>query len=223
MAVQIAGNNGTIIGAGEEARKAGHVMVMPKGGNHYRYSGYTGTIGAALAANSEVFQFRFLSGVKSYALIHMIRFDGMGIVAVSTAAGPIGFEALIARSWTAAGSGGTRIAVTGDNLNIETVNPNSQVNDLGIATTGALTAGTKTLDANAIGGVLGGVGTGAVTIYGPTGLIAPTYLFEDGETGNCPIVLGNQEGFVIRTTHAGPTALTYAARFSVSWTEVTAF
>ena len=85
MAIQVAGNGGTILGAGEEARKALHVMNMPLAGNYYRYSGFTGTIGAALAANSELFQFRFVSGTKTYALVHSVRVDGAGIVAVSTA------------------------------------------------------------------------------------------------------------------------------------------
>ena len=223
MGIQVIGNGGTIIGAGEEARKALHIMNMPKAGNWYRYSGFTGTIGAALAASSEVLQFRFLSGTKSFALVYKVEFEGLGIVAVATAAGPVGFEMVPARAWTAAGSGGTRIAVSGDNLQLETAIANSQVNDLGIATTGALTVGTKTLDANAVGGVLGGVGTAAVTGYGPTSIVAPNFLLNATNGGDMPLVLANQEGFVIRTTHVGPAALTYVARFSVAWVEVTAF
>ena len=195
---------------------------MPLGGNFYRYSGFTGTIGAALAANSEVMQFRFLSGTKSFALVTKVVFDGIGIVAVATAAGPIGFNLIPARAWTVAGSGGTRIATSGDNLQMETAIPNSQVNDIGIATTGALTVGTKTLDANAIGQVLGGVGTAPVTSYGATSLIAPQS-FLDSVTSCMPLVFANQEGFVIRTTHAGPAGLTYVAGFTIEWCEVTAF
>lgn len=221
--IQIIGNGGTVIGGGEETRKPLHIANVPKLGNWYRYSGYTGTIGAALAANAEVLQFRFLSGTKSYALIQKVEFEGMGIVAVATAAGPLGFELVPARAWTVAGSGGTRIAVSGDNLQMETALATSQVNDIGIATTGALTVGTKTLDANAQGGVLGGVGTGAVTIYGPTGVIAPGHLLNATETGDMPLVCANQEGFVVRTTHVGPASLTYVARFGITWVEVTAF
>lgn len=223
MAIQVAGNSGTIIGAGEEAGAPLHIAQFPSGGNWYRYAGFTGTIGAATAAASEVLQFRFLSGTKTYAVVYKIEFTGMGIVAVSTAAGPIGFEYVPARSWTAAGSGGTRIATTLDNLQTETALPASQVNDLGIATTGALTAGTKTLDANAQGNVIGGIGTGAVTIYGSTSIIPKGVLLDADGEGQQPLILGNQEGFVIRTTHTGPTALTYTAGFKVIWAEVTAF
>jgi len=223
MGIQIIGNGGTVIGAGEEARKPMHSANFPMLGNWYRYSGYTGTIGAALAANSELLQFRFLSGTKTLALVHKVQFGGMGIVAVATAAGPLGFEMVPARSWTAAGSGGTRIATSGSNLKTETALNTSQVNDIGIATTGALTAGTKTLDANAQGGILSGIGTGAVTIYGSTSVIPPNFLHDADGEGFQPLVLANQEGFVVRTTHAGPASLTYVARFTVVWCEVTAF
>ena len=219
--IQMVSAGGVVIAGPEEAHNPLQVSVEPGAGNWYRYSGFTGTIGAALAANSEVLQFRFVSGTKSFALVHKIIFDGIGIVAAATAASPIGFYATVARAWTAAGSGGTRIAMTGDNLQMETADPNSQVNDIGIATTGALTAGTKTLDANGIGQAIGGVGTGLITIYGGTCVIPTQPIFD--ATNLHPMVLANQEGFAIRTTHAGPAGLTYVAGFTVYWREVTAF
>src|SRR5215212_969159 len=133
MAIQVLGNSGAVVGAGEEATSPLHTVRFPAGGNWYRYAGFTGTIGAALAASSELLQFRFLSGTKTYAIVYKIEFTGLGIVAVATAAGPLGFEYVPARSWTAAGTGGTRIATTGDNLQTETALPVSQVNDIGIA------------------------------------------------------------------------------------------
>jgi hypothetical protein len=219
--IQIISAGGNVIAGNEELHNPLQVSTEPGGGNWYRYAGFTGTIGAALAANSEVLQFRFVSGTKSFALIHKIMFDGMGIVAAATAAGPIGFHTTIARVWTVAGSGGTRISMTADNLQMETAEPNSQVLDLGISTTGALTAGTKTLDANSFGQAIGGIGTGLITIYGGTCVVPPQPFFD--ATALHPLVLANQEGFVIRTTHAGPAGLTYAAGFTVYWREVTMF
>lgn len=224
MGIQILGNGGTVIGGGEEASAPLHVAPHPPAGNWYRYAGFTGTIGAALAANSEILQFRFVSGTKSFALVYRVIFDGIGVVAVSTAIGPVGFYMTPARAWTVAGSGGTRIATSGDNLQTETALPNSQVNDIGIATTGALTAGTKTLDANGVGQCLGGVLTGAATTSQALGTIIPTQpLYDAPGSGGQPLVLANNEGFVIRTTHVGPAALTYVAGFTVVWSEVTAF
>jgi len=222
MAIQLLSNGGLTFAGREEARSPMQIARVPFGGNFYRYSGFTGTIGAALAANSELLQFRFLSGTKTFALVSKVIFDGLGIVAVATAAGPVGFSLFPARAWTAAGSGGTRIAVSGDNLQMETAISNSQVNDIGIATTGALTAGTKTLDANGQGQAIGGVGTAAVTVYGPTSIVMPQPLFDSVSAG-MPMVFANQEGFVIRTSHAGPAGLTYTAGFTIEWCEVTAF
>jgi hypothetical protein len=224
MAIQLLTNGGALVEGGEAARIAPvHVQNMPLRGNYYRYSGFTGTIGAALAANSELFQFRWLSSTKTYALIHSVKLDGAGIVAVATAAGPIGWCVMPARSWTVAGSGGTRIATSGDNLQTETALPAPQVSDIGIATTGALTVGTKTLDANCAGQYITGVLTGAATVAQVSPLADAEYLFNASAEGYMPLVLGNQEGFVIRTTHAGPAALTYTIGFTVVWSEVTAF
>lgn len=220
--IQLLSAGGLVVAGREEARAPLQVVNMPNGGNAYRYAGFTGTIAAALAANSEVLQFRFMAGTKTFAVIEKVIFDGIAIVTAATAAGPVGFHMTPARAWTVAGSGGTRIAMTGDNLQLETAEPNSQVQDLGIATTGALTPGTKTLDANAIGQAIGGVGTAAITAYASAPLI-PNQPLLDATGGIAPLVLANQEGFVIRTTHAGPAGLTYVAGFTVVWREVTTY
>lgn len=223
MAIALLSNGGMALAGGEEARGPMHIQRMPKKGNWYRYSGFTGTIGAALAANSELLQFRFVSGAKTYGLVDSVKVDGVGIVAVGTAIGPLGFYLKPARAWSAAGSGGTRIAVSGDNLQMETALNNSQVSDIGIATTGALTAGTKSFDANGIGQVLSGVLTGAATVQQTGPLLSPAYMLNASVEGDMPLVLANQEGFSILTTHAGPTALTYVVGFTVVWCEVTVF
>jgi hypothetical protein len=224
MGIQILANGGAIIGGGEEASVPLHIAHHPISGNWYRVAAFTGTIAAATAANTEIFQFRFVSGTKTFALVYKVIFDGMGIVAVATALGPIGFNLFPARGWTGAGGGGTAIALTGDNAQMETAIATSQVNNLNIATTGALTAGTKTVDSTAIGQAIGAVGTGAVTTYQAQGTpIPPQPLLDASGAGGMPLVLANNEGFVIRTTHVGPTALTYTAGFTVVWCEVTAF
>lgn len=220
MGIQLLGANGTPIEAGEFARAGMHVQRVPLKGNWYRYSGFTGTIGAALAANSELLQFRFVTGAKTRALIQKVTVDGVAPVAVATAGGPMGFALFPARSWTVAGSGGTRISTAGDNLQMETALDAAQVSDLGIATTGALTAGTKTLDANAQGQILFGVGTGAVTTAQNLNLINESDLFNADMAGGMPLVLANNEGFVVRTTHAGVAGLTYVTGFTVVWCEV---
>jgi len=221
MAIQLQGVGAVAIGSSEDASAPIHVALHGMAGNAYRYSGFTGTIGAALGANSELLQFRFLTGTKTKCIVRKIMLDGIGIVAVATALGPLGWMVKPARSWSVAGSGGTRIATTGDNLQLRQANPASQVNDLGIATTGALTAGTKTLDANAIGQAIISIGTGAVTTYQAIPESGQALLDVSG--GGAPLVLGDQEGFSILTTHVGPAALTYVVGFTIDWLEVAAY
>lgn len=221
MAIELIGDSGVLAEVGEKVRRPLHVANFPPSGNAYRLAAFTGTIAAATAANTEIFQFRFVAGTKTFAIVRKIMFDGIGIVAVGTALGPLGFMVKPARGWSVAGSGGTRIANTGDNMQMETALANSQVADIGIATTAALTAGTKTVDANAIGQAIGGTLTGAVTTSQSQGSpIVPQALL-DASAGGMPLVLANQEGFVIHTTHVGPAALTYTAGFTVDWIEVT--
>jgi hypothetical protein len=222
MAIQIQSSSGVVFGSAEEARKPLQIVQSPLGGNGYRLSAFTGTIGAALAASSELFQFRWLSGTKTRCVVQKVVFDGMAMVAVSTAVGPIGFMLKMATGWSIVGSGGTRIANTGENMQLETAQPVAQVNDIGIATTGALTAGTKTKHANAIGQALGGIGTAAITAYGPSSVVMPQPLL-DATSGSFPIILADQEGFTIDTTHIGPAGYTYVAGFTVQWVEMAAF
>lgn len=224
MTIKLQAADNTILAGGEANRVSPlHIQNMPLKGNHYRASAFTGTIAAATAADAEVFQFRFVGGTKSYALVTQIKLSGAGIVAVATALGPVGFYVTPARAWTVAGSGGTRLALTTNNSNLETAIDPSQVNDIGISTTAALTAGTKTLDTSSIGQVIGGVMTGAVTTSQVSPLFPRVDLFSAADQGGMPLVLATQEGFVIRTTHVGPTALTYTVGFTVTWVEVTAF
>ena len=62
-----------------------------------------------------------------------------------------------------------------------------------------------------------------MTIYGPTSVVMPQPLLDASAAGGQPLVLADQEGFVIQTTHAGPAGFTYTAGFTVVWCEVSAF
>lgn len=223
MGIKLISSGGLVIGGGEEARAPLHVQRMPRKGNWYRYSGFTGTITAALAANSELFQFRFLSSIKNYALISKVTIDSVAPVAAPTALGPMGFQLMPARAWTAAGSGGTRVTASGNNMKTETPLNTSQVSDIGIATIGALTAGTKTLDTTAQGQVLFGVGTGAATVAAKYSLLDKTDIFNEEMEGGAPLVCANQEGFMVKTSHVGVATLTYVVGFSVVWCEVESY
>jgi len=100
----------------------------------------------------------------------------------------------------------------------------SEVNDAGISTTAALTAGTKTLDGTDIGAIAFSIGTGAITVAPNLNLIPLTTLFDADGEGQHPLVLANQEGFVIRTgANAFPAGMTWIGAVNVLWAEVPAF
>lgn len=193
-------------------------------GGAYRLSMQSGTMAVSLGANSEIFQFRYTTAASRVCLVHGIAISAGSNVAASTAV-LAAFRATIARGWSVAGSGGTRAVLTGDLQQLRTTHAASEVNDAGIATTAALTAGTKTLDTQDIGSVAFGIGTGAITVGVGLNLVPKTSLMGDFPNGmSWPIVLANQEGFVIRIgANAFPAGMTWTFGVDVAWSEVDGF
>lgn len=193
-------------------------------GGAYRLSMQSGTMAVSLGANSEIFQFRYVTAVARVALVHGISISAGGNVAATTAV-LAAFRATIARAWTAAGSGGTRAGLTVNQAKLRTSHATSEVNDAGISTTAALTAGTKTLDTQDIGSVAFGIGTGAITVGESLILCPKTNLMGEFIGGMAwPLVLANQEGFVIRIgANAFPAGMTWTFGVDVAWSEVDAF
>jgi hypothetical protein len=195
------------------------------GGSHYSVSAVTGAVAAGAGANSEVFQFRWTSTTK-LALICEIAVSGMRAT-TAFAAGAIDIKATVARAWTVDGAGGVDVkGGTGDshvanNLQLRTNMPDSAAGSIRIATTAALTAGTKTLDTEDIGQIIthSSGGTAAATpiignIYLPT-----TELFQANlGAGLYPLTLATSEGFVIRVTT--PATGVWNLGVTVRWSEM---
>lgn len=226
MAVIEGGVSGALAGVGAEASSPLHVSRFPVSvgaGGYYRVGPTSGTMAAALAANAEIFQFRYVTAASRIALIYKVSISaGMNVAA--TAAAILAFKMTAARGWTAAGTGGTRIVLTTNNAKLRTSYPTSEVNDAGISTTAGLTAGTKTLDATDLGGVAFGIGTGAITVSLQSTILPQTLLFDADGEGQHPLVLANQEGFVIRNGAViFPATMTWNFSVEVIWGEVPAF
>lgn len=205
---------------------------MPVGnGGAYRLGLQSGTMGASLAANAEIFQFRFVTANARVALIHGVSISAavLTLPAISTTVltGPYHIVGTIARAWTAAGSGGTRAALTTNNSKLRTSHATSEVNDAGIASTGALTAGTKTLDTSNFGSVTGNAGgvLTAVGVASAANFIPKVNLLGEFIGGlTFPLVLANQEGFVLRNgASAFPATMTWTFTVEVVWSEVDSF
>lgn len=230
---------GGVSGQFAEVGMAGSVVWLPQHvaagplpvgtGGAFRLSMTSGTMAAALGANSEIFQFRYVTGAARTCLVHGISISAtiLTLPGISTTVlvGPLVFRATAARAWTVAGSAGTRATLTGNNQKMRTGHATSEVSDAGISTTGALTAGTKTLDSQDLGSVVGS--TGVLTAVGvePQGIIVPktNLIGEFAGSMAWPLTLANQEGFVVRIGSAFPATMTWVFTVDVAWSEVQGF
>lgn len=226
MAVIEGGVSGALAGVGAENASPLHTVRFPVSlgsGGAYRIGATSGTMAVSLAAGAEIFQFRYVTAASRLALVYKVSISAGANVA-ATAAAIVALKMTIARAWTAAGSGGSRITLTGNNAKLRTSLATSEVNDAGVATTAGLTAGTKTLDTTDIGGVAQGIITGAITVAPLFPLFPQTNLFDADGEGQYPLVLANQEGFVIRNgAIVFPAGMTWNFNVNVLWLEVPAF
>lgn len=173
----------------------------------------TNTIAAGAAAGIEIFQFRWTSTTKK-ALIREISL-GVGDTATAFTAGLCTFDVAFARAFTAAGTGGNTATLTGNNQKLRTGMATTAMGEIRFADTGALGAGTKTLDSQALQVVQTSV---PATAGAP--LLPYTTLFKATE-GDQMIVLSANEGLVIRATV--PATGTWKAGLTVKWSELQDF
>lgn len=142
-----------------------------------------------VAANGPVFSLR-----NSSAKMLLVRRIGIGFIATTgfTVAQKLDFGLSFARGFTVSDSGGTAIAFTGSNGKHRTSLGTATSLDARIATTAALTAGTRTLDVNALS-MIGGYAAATAGVAIPPAL---SNLFSH-DTGDYPLVLAQNEGLVI--------------------------
>jgi len=218
MAIQLQGNSGVVAevdGTNYRAMRATLRPIDAGALGSYRISQLSGTMAAGLAANSEIFQFRW-SDATRLCVVTSVIFDGLSGSATAFAAGFGKVDMLVARSWTADGSGGTAATITGNNAKQRTSMGTTLLGASRIASTAALTAGTKTLDNQAVGQYSAAFGTTASVQWMPQ-----FDLFHADPGGESPLVFAQNEGLVIRATV--PATGTWQFGVTVAWTEVTAY
>jgi len=233
-------NDGVMVGAGVDADTglaarfktdaSGRQSVIPilrpmefGALGHYRLAVTTGSIGAGAGAGSEILQFRWTSASQK-AVISKILIDGM-YASTAFAAGQILLAAYVARSFTVAGTGGGTATLTGNNQKMQTTPMGTaSVGEVRTATTAALTAGTKTLDANAFAQVNAhsaqfGIATPVIGLVGPSMVRS---LYEaDLASGEHPLVLEQNEGFVVKATV--PATGVWVIGLTIVWAETALF
>ena len=218
MALLIQGNSGVVVDAGGSTFRSLKVQQMPLDYGAlgiYRKSLLSGTMAAGLAANSEVFQFRWTDATRLCA-VRRIVLDGFAGSATAFAAGFAKIDIVPARAWSADGAGGTSATLTGNNAKLRTSMGTPLLGAARIASTAALTVGTKTLDTDPIGQISFGIGTAVSVNY-----LGHVPLFGEDIGPEHPLVLAQNEGFAMRATV--PATGTWQFGVTVSWAELTAY
>jgi hypothetical protein len=218
MAIQIQGNGGTVADVDGTNYRAMRTTLRPYDYGalgSYRMSLLSGTMAAGLAANSEVFQFRW-SDATRICVVTSVIWDGLSGSATAFAAGFGKVDMLVARSWSADGSGGVAATISGNNAKQRTSMGSTLLGAVRASSTAALTAGTKTLDTQAVGQYSAAIGTGTSVQWMPQ-----FDLFHADPGGESPLILAANEGFVIRATV--PATGTWQFGATVCWTELAAY
>lgn len=196
------------------------------GGGAYRLSMTSGTIGASLGANSELFQFRYVTGASRVCLVYGVTVSASMIATPTAGTTPVNMQLVgkIARAWTADGTGGTAATLTGNNQKLRTSHTTSEVVSARMATTAALGAGTKTFDSQNFGGVTGGIYFDLAAGDANNQLIPQTNLLGEFTGGmGFPLILANQEGFSVLSGVALPATMTWNLVTNILWSEVDSF
>lgn len=198
--------------------KAAHMVIKPDElTGAYQLSLTSGaltTVAAGTASAGTVFSFRYAPGTGNVCVVKRISVGFVTTTAFSSAQ-QMGFGLFAARSFSGADSGGTAATLSGNNNKYRTSLATTSVSNINIGTTGALTAGTRTLDAQPLGTVnfwVSGVGTSLTT----TDLISY-------DPNDYPFVLANQEGFVIQNQILMGAAGVGTLVVNVEWFEATSY
>jgi hypothetical protein len=172
--------------------KAGRVAIYPKDALSWVSFSARAAHSAGIASGT-LFSFRNISA--NPILVNRV---GIGYITTTAFTTPqiVDFSLFIARAFSASDTGGTAIALTGNNGKVRTSLATLTSVDCRITSGALLTAGTRTLDTNAlatVGWFSNGVGTGV------TPAINNLYAASDGDY---EIILAQNEGFVINNATA---------------------
>lgn len=197
----------------EAAYRGARAVLYPQDAlGEYRVAEFSG-LTTVLAANGEVFQFRWTDASNLCAL-RSLRVRA-AVITGFTAAQELAFTASQVTSWSADGSGGTTITPGATNLLKRNSYPQSKVGSCRIATTGVLTAGTKTIFGNPF--LVGQGKTLAAAATVQDAAIEAEVNWHATQSG--PIVFGQNEGFVVRNNILLGAAGTVRWAIQAEWAE----
>lgn len=213
MGIQIIGSSGNI--ANVDAYKSGLRTGLASRAAQYSHAGMSGTLGAALAANSSVFAMRMSASAGSTykAYIERVRIQWTTIVAFTT---PItaGRRLALFRGAGAGTSGGTTLVpVKKDTSDAESMFLAASGGANSISTTAALTVTGITFETNPLA-VMSLTEVGAAGAY-------KDVRFDFVANGGGPIILNQGELLAIRNPVVMDAAGTWQVAVNVDWYEGT--
>lgn len=218
MSVAILGSGSAIEAEVDATTKALRTSTYPCDGAGFIFSASTGlitTIAAGTTSAGHLFAFR--NGTSTLMIVERIRLRWQQITAFTTPQ-EVGLQAFVTRGYTAPHTGGTQInPASAGGLKKVSTGANTVLTDARMAQAGALAGGTHTLDALPFLEVAGWSQTGAAP--------AVTSGFEEELVfdSRYPIVLGLNEGIIVRNTILMGAAGTARAIVSLEWRERATF
>lgn len=211
MAIQVQGNGGTTQEVDATFRAARVSLRPAEVIGYYSVSGASGAL-TGVAANGPVFSFRNTG--SNLILVRRLSIRFVTTTAFTAAQG-LDYQLVRANSFTASDSGGTALYTAGANKHRTGFTNITSAPDIRISSTGALTAGTRTLETAGMG-IAGGSSAGVGTSMLTEDLIGY-------DSGDYPLVLAQNEGFVITNGIAMGAAGVIRLQVSVEYAETAAY
>lgn len=218
MAIIQSGASSTTLLTVDPTMTAGHVTIRPPQIlGAYQMGLVSGNLTVA-AAGSTVYSFRWAPATSTnLCMIRRIEI-GFSTITAFTAAQSLQYSLQVARQWSTNDTVGTIASFAQTNTaKARTVMPTSSFaagGQIMIATTGAITAGTRTLDSQAMAFASG--------TANPVGATMPNTAIYQQQPGDYPLILAVNEGFIINNVQLMGAAGVINFYVNVEWYELAA-
>jgi len=179
-------------------------------GGCYRLTSKSASMAAGLAASSPIYSFRWTSSTL-LGIIRRVRLS-MWSLGTGFTAGIGTFDMFVARSWSAADTGGTTDTTTGNNGKLRTAMAVTVMPEIRHSSTATLTAGTRTLDTQPIEELPVSISNALNTAF-----LVQQKIFEASQFDH-PLVLAQNEGFVLQASV--PATGVWGFAITPEWDEV---
>lgn len=211
MAIQLIGAGGATQEV-DATKAAARVSLRPAENiGYYSVAGASGAM-TGVAANGPVFSFRNTGA--NLILIRNVRVGFVVTTAFTTAQG-LAYSLVKANSFTASDTGGTALFVAGSNKHRNSMTNITSAPDIRIGSTAALTAGTRTLETVSMS-IAGGAAQAVGAAMPITDLL-------ENDAGDHPLVLAQNEGFIVSNLIAMGAAGVIQLHVSIEFMEASSY